>query len=136
MAKSERKKLTRAEERDLDIEIDFLAGLARRAPDYVDALELLGEDYTRRGRFKDGLQVDLQLVTLRPGNPLVHYNLACSYSLTDQPEKAFEALNKALDCGYRDFHWLSRDPDLAVFREHPLYRKLRTRVRAMRVPVD
>lgn len=136
MANSERKKLSREERRSLDIEIDFLARLIRRAPDYVEALEVLAHDYTLRGRYVDGLEVDERLASLRPENPLVHYNLACSYALTDQPELAFESLNRAIDCGYREFHWLARDPDLAKFRKHPLYRKLRTRIRAMRVPVE
>ena len=108
----------------------------RRAPDYVEALEVLGHDYTLRGRFRDGLRVDLQLANLRPENPLVHYNLACSYALTEQTEQAFQSLNAAIDHGYRDFHWLSRDPDLAAFRKHPLYGKLRTRIRAMQVTVE
>ncbi|MCB1128438.1 MAG: hypothetical protein KDM81_18225 [Verrucomicrobiae bacterium] len=136
MANSERKKLNREERRSLDIEIDFLARLTRRAPDYVEALEVLAHDYTLRGRYADGLQVDERLANLRPENPLVHYNLACSYALTDQPELAFESLNRAIDRGYREFRWLARDPDLATFRKHPLYRKLRGRIRAMQVPVD
>lgn len=136
MANSERKKLNREERRSLDIEIDFLARLTRRAPDYVEALEVLAHDYTLRGRYADGLQVDERLANLRPENPLVHYNLACSYALTDQPELAFESLNRAIDRGYREFRWLAQDPDLATFRKHPLYRKLRGRIRAMQVPVD
>ena len=33
-----------------------LEGLVRRAPDYVDALQLLGDDYTSRGRIREGLR--------------------------------------------------------------------------------
>lgn len=136
MADSDKKRIGAAEQRDLDIEIGFLSGLVRRAPDYVEALEVLGHDYTLRGRFADGLEVDLQLAGLRPRNPLVHYNLACSYALTEQPEKAFGALNEAIDHGYRDFRWLAEDPDLAGFRKHALYRRLRARIRSMQVTVD
>ena len=135
MAEDRREKLTPSKARDLDIEIKFLAGLTRRAPDYVEALELLGEAYTRRGRYQDGLEVDLRLVALCPDRTLVHYNLACSYSLTDQPEAAYEALNRAVDLGYRDFQYLARDPDLADFRRHPLYRKLQKRLRSFEEPV-
>ncbi|MBU6402407.1 MAG: hypothetical protein KGS61_18975, partial [Verrucomicrobia bacterium] len=55
---SRRKKLTRQEQRDLDLEIQFLEGVVRRDPQYVDALQILGDDYTRRGRFTDGLEID------------------------------------------------------------------------------
>src|SRR5437773_1092415 len=80
------KKMTREQERNLDIEIGFLEGVVRRDPGYIDALQILGDNYTRRGRFEDGLKVDEQLVRLRPGDALVHYNLACSCSLTEQFE--------------------------------------------------
>ncbi len=132
MASSDRNKLSKHELRDLAIEIDFLEGIARRDPAYVDALQVLGDDYTRTGRFQEGLRIDLQLVQLRPGDPLSHYNLGCSYSLTNQLDAAYEALNRAIDCGFDDFRWLSRDPDLAAFRKHRLYRKLRARVRSMK----
>src|SRR5213594_62211 len=77
-------KLTREQERDLDIEIRFIEGVVRRAPEFIEALQILGDDYTRRGRFADGLKLDEQLARLRPDDALVHYNLACSYSLTGQ----------------------------------------------------
>ena len=127
--------MTREQERNLDIEIGFLEGVVRRDPGYIDALQILGDNYTRRGRFEDGLKVDEQLVRLRPGDALVHYNLACSYSLTEQFESAAVALNRALDLGYRDFKWLSKDPDLAKLRKHPLYKKVRARIKAMEIKI-
>jgi tetratricopeptide (TPR) repeat protein len=135
MAVSRRPSLSRDQKRDLDIEISFLAGLTRRDPGYVEALQILGDDYTRRGKFEEGLQVDLRLAQLRPDDPLAHYNLACSYALTDRHDAAFAELNLALDKGYRDFGWLAKDPDLAGFRKHPLYRRLRARIRALRVEI-
>ena len=109
--------------------------MVRRDPGYIDALQILGDNYTRRGRFEDGLKVDEQLVRLRPGDALVHYNLACSCSLTEQFESAAVALNRALDLGYRDFKWLSKDPDLAKLRKHPLYKKIRARIKAMEIKI-
>jgi len=129
------KKLTREQERDLDIEIGFMEGVVRRAPGFIEALQILGDDYTRRGRFADGLKLDEQLVRLRPGDALVRYNLACSYSLTGQLAAAAAALNRALDLGYRDFKWLTKDPDLARFRKHPLYKKIRARIKAMEIKI-
>lgn len=125
------KKLSRQELRDLDIEIGFIEGVVKRAPDYVEALQVLGDDYTRRGKFADGLSIDEQLVRLRPSDPMTHYNLACSYSLTEQFEPAVAALERSLDLGYRDFKWISRDPDLRNLRRHPLYKKIRARIRTL-----
>jgi tetratricopeptide (TPR) repeat protein len=132
---SSTKRLTRQEQRNLDVEIGFIEGVVRRDPDYVEALQILGDNYTRRGRFVDGLKVDEQLVRLRPDDALSQYNLACSYSLTEQFESAVAALNTALDLGYRDFKWMAKDPDLAPLRKHPLYRKIRARLKAMSVKI-
>lgn len=130
---SGRRRLTRQEQRDLDVEIGFLEGLVRRDPGYVDALQILGDDYTRRGRFAAGLEVDERLCQLRTDDPIVHYNLACSYSLTKQPEQAAAALHRALDLGFKNLSWVSRDPDLNELRRHPLYEGIRARVRSLQV---
>ena len=129
------KKLTPQQERDLDIEIGFLEGVVERDPTYADALQILGDDYTRRGRLEEGLKVDERLSLLRPTDAFVHYNLACSYALTGQFDAAAAALNHALDLGYCDFKWLAKDPDLARFRKHSLYKKIRARIKAMEIKV-
>ena len=132
---STKKKLTSAEQRDLDTKIQFVEGLVRRDPDYVDALQLLGDHYTQRGRFTEGLHVDERLARLEPGNPLVFYNLACSYSLTEQFDRAVLALENALTLGYRDFSWLAKDPDLRKLRQQPVYRNLEAKIRRLKVKV-
>ena len=129
---SARKKLTRSKQRDLDTKIQFIEGLVRRAPDYVDALQILGDHYTQRGRFTEGLKVDEQLANLEPENPLVFYNLACSYSLTEEFDRAMHALEKALKLGYRDFNWLAKDPDLKKLRAQPVYAELQEKIRQLK----
>jgi len=128
-----RKKTNRANQRDLDTKIKFLAGIVRRDPDYVDALQLLGDHYTQRGLFQEGLKVDERLAELEPGSSLVFYNLACSYSLTDQFDRALLALDRALDLGYREFEWLARDPDLKKLRKHPAYDEIKAKIRTLKV---
>lgn len=130
--RSDRKKMTPAETRDLDVRIEFIEGIVRRDPAYVDALQLLGDHYTQRGRYVEGLHVDERLSRLEPESPLVFYNLACSYSLTDQFDRAAEALEKALALGYRDFNWLAKDPDLRKLRKHPLYQRIEDKIRQMK----
>lgn len=132
---SERKKLTPAEARDLDAQIEFIEGLVRRDPDYVDALQLLGDHYTRRGRFQEGLGVDERLMRLDPQNPLTFYNLACSCALTQQFDRAAAALDAALNLGYRDFRWLARDPDLREFRKHPAFQRVQEKIQRLKIAV-
>jgi tetratricopeptide (TPR) repeat protein len=124
-----KKKLTYKQQRDLDVEIGFIEGVVKRDPDYVEALQILGDNYTIRGKFKRGLRIDERLAELRPSDPLVQYNLACSCSLTGLYSKAHDALLKAFDLGYNDFAWISRDPDMAKFRKHKLYQSIRARIR-------
>jgi tetratricopeptide (TPR) repeat protein len=128
-----RKKATRQELRNLDQEILFLEGLLRRDENYFEALQVLGDDYTRRGRYAEGLKIDERLCKLRPENALVHYNLACSYSLVEQLDLAVETLEAALNLGYRDFKWMTQDPDLENLREHPGYKRIQAKVRQIQV---
>jgi len=129
---SVRKKLNRIEERDLDTKIEFIEGLVRRDPNYVDALQILGDHYTQRGRIGEGLKVDERLARLEPGNPLVFYNLACSYSLAGEMDQAIRPLERAIDLGYRDFDWLAKDPDLKPLRADPAFDELKTKIRQLK----
>jgi tetratricopeptide (TPR) repeat protein len=128
---SPRKKLTRQELRDLDLEILFLEGVVRRDPAYIEALQILGDDYTRRGRYPEGLKVDERLSLLHPEDAVVQYNLACSYSLTQQTQLAFEALEAAINLGYRDFKSLDKDPDLDNLRQHDDFKRIRAKIRGL-----
>lgn len=132
---SARRKTKRRESKDLDVKIQFMEGIVRRDPEYIEALQLLGDHYTQRGRYEQGLKVDEQLSRLEPRNPLVFYNLACSYSLIGEVDLAATALDKALGLGYRDFKWLAKDPDLRTLRKHPLFRTIEDKIRKMNVKI-
>src|SRR3984885_13973535 len=134
-AKNDSRKKARTNQRELDVKIGFMEGILRRDPNYVDALQLLGDHYTQRGRFSEGLTVDERLARLEPESPVVFYNLACSYSLTDQFERAAQALEKAIDLGYQDFAWLAKDPDLKKFRQQPAFREILKKIRHKKVKV-
>jgi len=124
-----KKRSSAADPRELDVKIQFMEGLVRRDPDYVDALQLLGDHYTQRGRFVEGLNVDERLARLEPQNPTVFYNLACSYSLTEEFDRAIFALDRAIALGYRDFKWLAKDPDLKKLRTQPAYEEIKEKIR-------
>jgi tetratricopeptide (TPR) repeat protein len=128
-----RKKLTPQELRDLDAEIAFMEGLVKRDPCYIDALLILGDDYTRRDRFEEGLRIDERLCALRPEDCMVHYNLACSLSLLGQCDLAATALERAINLGYSDFDFMAKDPDLKNLREHAGYKRIRAKARRQQV---
>ncbi len=128
-------KLARKKARELDIKISFLEGIVRRDPGYIEALQILGDHYTERGDFQESLRVDQQLSRLEPGNPLVFYNLACSYSLSGDQGQAAAALDAALTLGYRDFKWLARDPDLRPLRKHPAFSPIKDKLQKLKVRI-
>jgi tetratricopeptide (TPR) repeat protein len=108
----------------LDFEIDFFAGVLERYPEYVDALRVQGNNLTLKGRYADGLHIDKRLVQLRPSDPLVHYNLACSFALLKRHDLALKTLRRAIELGYRDFHYMREDRDLDAIRHDPRFRQL------------
>ncbi len=105
------------EEFDIDFEIHFLEGLLKHQPDFIEALIMLGDDYTQKGEYQKGLLVDEKLSVLQPDDPGVHYNLACSYALMTEVDKAFRSIKKAVRLGYNNFEHLEHDPDLIHLRQ-------------------
>ena len=101
---------------DLEFEIQFYESLLKRSPNFVQAMIGLGELYTKKGDFEKGLQVDQKLAHLRPEDPYVLYNLACSFSLLDRIDESFKAIKAAVDNGYDDLDHLMKDRDLAALR--------------------
>lgn len=108
----------------MDFEIAFYERLLAETPDFVDALRALGEAYSRRGWYEKGLRVDEQLIRLKTSDPMVWYNLACSYSLLNRLDEAIDALRKAIGLGYDDFEYLLKDPDLSIAHRSPKLRQL------------
>lgn len=109
--------------KDLDFEISFLEGVIKHRPNYVDALAPLAEAYTRRGWHEKGLEIDKRLAFLCQDDPIVHYNLACSYALSGYPAKALTTLKRAVRLGFRDLEHLRTDPDLKGLWEYATFQK-------------
>ena len=109
---------------DDEFEIWFLEGILEIYPAYTECLMFLGNSYTANGMYEKGLAVDVKLSKLKPCDPVVHYNLACSYSLLGSVNKALESLGKAIDLGYNDIEHLESDSDLDGLRDEAGYEML------------
>lgn len=59
--------------------------------------------------FKKGLDI-------HPNDISLHFNLACAYSLTEQVDKAYAHLDKAVRLGFNDFDKIKSHDDLAFVR--------------------
>jgi tetratricopeptide (TPR) repeat protein len=117
--------LTRpSDQNQLDFELDFFGKILEKHPNYVDVLRVQGNNLTLKGRYAEGMQIDKRLVQLRPGDPLAHYNLACSFALLRRPEQALKTLRRAVELGYRDFRYMREDRDLDSIRHDPRFRQL------------
>ena len=107
--------------RDKTFEIGFFETVLRHDPQCVEVLEILGGLYTKLGRIADGLKMDRKLVRLQPANATAHYNLACSLALSKRNSDALRSLRHAVRLGYRDFEWMSHDPDLQGLKKIPAF---------------
>ena len=80
--------------------------------------------------------MDRRLARLCPEDPLVHYNLACSFSLTEEFRKSAHALRKAIQRGYRDFDHLRRDSDLEPLRQTDLFAAIEQEIAELEAETD
>ena len=114
---------------DLDFQMVFYESILKENPAFVEALIALGEIYTKKGMYDKGLKIDKKLSKLRPDNPIVHYNLACSLSLLGELSNSFKAIKRAIDLGYNDFIFMNNDPDLANLRRDERFIELVKKVK-------
>ena len=108
----------------LQFELDFFANILVRNPSFVEALKIHAKNLAMEHRHEEGLQYDRRIAGLRPDDSLAHYNLACSFALTRQPNEALDSLRKAVELGYRDFKYMKQDRDLELIRKDPRFRSL------------
>jgi tetratricopeptide (TPR) repeat protein len=105
-----------------DFEIAFYENILKERPDFIGVLTLLADVYTRKGFYQKGLEVDQRLASLKPDDPTIHYNLACSLSLVGKPKDALHELKKAVLFGYDDFFYIEKDADLGNLRKLPEFK--------------
>jgi len=99
-----------------EFETEFFEDVLKQAPCDEDSLIVLGHAYTRRGEYEKGLEIDRRLARLRPEDPIVFYNLACSFSLLGRVDDAYDALEQSVRRGYHDMGHMLEDPDLENLR--------------------
>lgn len=108
---------------DIEFEIRFYESVLKESPDFIETMIALADLYTKKGLFREGLELDERLSRLRPDDPVIFYNLACSYSLLNQQYAAFNAIKRAIELGYDDFGHLNSDPDLGNLLADEEFRK-------------
>ena len=61
---------------------------------------------------------------MRPNDASTVYNAACTYGLLELKVEALAMLRRAIDCGFSDIEWISRDTDLACLHDDPDFERL------------
>jgi len=121
--------MTQEEQDDIDFQIAFYEGIIRRRADFVQGLIALGDLYTKKGLYEKGLQIDKKLSQLKPDDPVVLYNLACSYSLLNKIDLALGAIKLAIQCGYDNLSHLEQDRDLENLLKDSRFQKYFTELK-------
>lgn len=93
-------------------------------PDDVNVHIALAWCYKRTGRLEMAIDVLEHAVQIEPGAAILHYNLACYWSLAHDRRRTLQHLALALeiDGNFRDFVW--QEPDFEPMRGDPLFRSL------------
>ncbi len=82
--------------------------------------------YKRTHHLAQAIDVLERALAGSPQQPLIHYNLACYWSLAGYAERAFPYLSTALQLQPDLLKRLSGDPDLEPLRRYPEYQRLTT----------
>jgi tetratricopeptide (TPR) repeat protein len=89
----------------------------------------LGNSFLERGEYEKALEQYKRALEVEPKNSIAHYNVACTLARLKKVDEALDALERAVQCGYRDFDWMEKDADLDNLRESPRYKALVRRLR-------
>ena len=83
----------------------------------------LSTAYLQGGAYSEALKTLEQLRSMQPENPMLHYNLACYYSLTGDNRSALESLKKATILGFKNKRQIESDSDLKNLRKNKEFLK-------------
>jgi tetratricopeptide (TPR) repeat protein len=80
--------------------------------------------YKRVGRLEQAITSLERAIEIEPGEAVLHYNLACYWSLAHNPHQALRHLANALDIdgNFRDF--VPSEPDFDPLRHDPQFQHL------------
>ncbi len=113
--------------RKLGLFREALAPLERAAalrPGHVGAAIALGWCYKRTHRLAQAIDALERAERAHPDEALLHYNLACYWSLAGNSGRALVELGMALDLDADYRYQAPREPDFDAIRNHPEFDRL------------
>jgi tetratricopeptide (TPR) repeat protein len=103
---------------------EFFGRILCHGDNNTDVVKRQAELLARNGDYTDALQLDRLLTERHPNDPVAHYNLACSLSMSGEFASAIATLRRAIELGYHDFAHILADPDLDPLRDLPRFGEL------------
>ncbi len=94
-------------------------------PDNIQVFCALGWCYKRTGQLDRAISSLERALIACPTEPLLHYNLACYWSLAGNRRRAVEYLAQALEIDPDYRHMVDDEPDFDPVRNDPLFQALR-----------
>jgi serine/threonine protein kinase len=95
-----------------------------KVPEDARARSLLASYYARANRAEDASREMQFAITLRPTDPTMAYNAACTFAQLGAKSDSLASLRRSWELGYRDAAWVRRDPDLDSLHGDPEFERL------------
>jgi tetratricopeptide (TPR) repeat protein len=111
------------------------SSIAQREPTNANAFYRLGYSHHAAKQYDKAIEAYERAAAITPG-PVILYNLACSYALKGDTEKAFNALDKAVAAGFGGVNQLKTDADLAKLRALPRFAQVVEKAERAARPCD
>jgi len=105
-------------------EAEVLERQIAMVPEDARARILLATDYASRGKKEAAAEQLASAVGMRPNDPNTLYNAACAYGLMSMKPEALAMFKRAVEAGYSNLAWVSRDTDLACLHDDPEFQRL------------
>lgn len=98
-------------------------------PEFGTAWQLLGYSLHLSGDLDKAIEAHMKASEFEESKLLALYNLGCAYSLKNEPDKAFDYLNKAVAAGFKQMNYFETDKDLDNLRKDPRFAKVVARAK-------
>jgi tetratricopeptide (TPR) repeat protein len=85
-------------------------------PDDARAANLAAAFLARLGDFSKAVEYADRSLGIDPDDPMLLYNVACTYVALNRYEDAMNCLERAVDKGFGHKEWIDHDPDLDPIR--------------------
>ena len=93
-------------------------------PDDARACNLGSGLHAKLGHNEKALEYAERSLAIDPEDPMLLYNVACTYSCLGKTDDALSCLERAVDKGFGHQEWIDHDSDLDALRESPRFKAI------------